>query len=133
MNMIAIQSDWEHVSQYLGVITKETDYQDHLELLSQLMDEVGDNLDHPLSGFLDLLSIRIEEYEQKIFPIQDATPIEVLKLLMEQRGMNQKDLANKGFDNQGNISKILNGKREMNLKHIKVVCEVFGVNADLFF
>ncbi len=34
--------------------------------------------------------------------------------------MSQLELEAKGFDQQGNISKILNGKREMNLGYIRM-------------
>ena len=132
MNMKAVQSNWGHVSKWLDVIIKEEDYQEHLKLLSQVMDELGDNSAHPLDGFVDLLAMRIEDYERKAFPVQEASPVDVLKLLMEQQGMNQKELENRGFDNQGNISKILNGKREMNLSHIKIACKIFNVNSTSF-
>ncbi len=47
--------------------------------------------------------------------------------------MTQKELEATGFDNQGNISRLLKGKAQMNRKHIEKACKVFHVSADLFF
>ncbi len=52
--------------------------------------------------------------------------------LMEQQGMSQIELESKGFDRQGNITKILIGKREMNLGHVRMACQIFSVKADVF-
>ncbi len=69
-----MQSEWEHVSKWLKKIKTEDEYQSQLKDLETLMDEVGDNLKHPLSEFLDLLAMRVEEYEKQHFPIEDAPP-----------------------------------------------------------
>jgi HTH-type transcriptional regulator/antitoxin HigA len=52
--------------------------------LNQLVDEVGDSPKDPRYRFIDTLSLLIEAYDEEHYPIPDASPIELLKFLMEQ-------------------------------------------------
>ncbi len=63
-----IQSEWGHVSKWLDKIKTEDEYQSHLKDLETLTDEVGDNLKHPLSEFLDLLPCGLRNMKNAISP-----------------------------------------------------------------
>jgi HTH-type transcriptional regulator/antitoxin HigA len=54
----------------------------------------------------------------------------MLKFLMQQHGLKQGDLPDIGT--QGVVSEILNGKREINLRQVRKLKELFGVSADAF-
>ena len=60
-----------------------------------------------------------------------ATPAQVLRLLMEAHGMKQADLADIG--SQGVVSEILSGKRDLNVRQIARLAQMFHVSPATFF
>ena len=40
-----------------------------------------------------MLSILVEDYERKHYPVDDIDPVEIIKYRMEQMGLKQSDLA----------------------------------------
>ena len=61
-------------------IKSELDYRRTLARIEKLMDA------HPGSSEedeLDILATLVEAYEEKLFPIQDAHPLEVIRFFME--------------------------------------------------
>jgi HTH-type transcriptional regulator / antitoxin HigA len=102
--------------------------QDHnraTAVMHQLLDEVGEDESHPLAGVLDYLANQVEALEAEHISIPDATPHDVLRLLMEQQGLSQSDLAD--CAPQSRISEILNGRREISKGLAKVLAKRFGV------
>ena len=121
---------WSVVDEGLS-IHSEADYKKAVEMLNQLLDEVGDNESHPLFNFLEVLGTLIESYEEDHVKIPDAPAREVLKYLMEEHGLTQNDLSEIG--SQGVVSEILRGKRELNTRQIKALSKRFGVSPAVFF
>jgi len=81
---------------------------------------------------IELLSLLIEDYETKHYPIGEASPTEVLEELMAAHSLKQKDLADV-FGAESTVSAVLNGKREMTRDHIKRLSDKFGVSPAVFF
>ena len=50
---------------------------------------------------------------------------------MQGHGLNQGDLPEIGV--QSVVSEILNGKRALNVRHIRALSERFGIAAEVFF
>ena len=73
----------------------------------------------------------IEHYEEERYQINEATDIEVLKFLMEQNNLKQKDLVGV-LGGKSSVSEILNGKRPLNLDHIKKIAEKFHIKPTTF-
>lgn len=121
---------WTVVGAGLSIKT-EQDYKRAVALLDRLLDEVGENEHHPLFGFLEVLGTLVESYESDHVEIKGATGKDVLKFLMEERGLTQSDLPEIG--SQGVVSEILHGRRELNARQIKVLSERFGVSPAVFF
>ena len=80
----------------------------------------------------DLLTLLIEDYEEKNYQLPKASPLEVIALLMEQHGLKQKDLADV-FGTPSIVSEVLNGKRELNKEQIRRLSERFHVSPEVFF
>jgi HTH-type transcriptional regulator/antitoxin HigA len=95
-----------------------------------LLEEVGDNEDHPLADLLDYLANQIRAYEGEKFEIPEAEPREILRFLMDQHGLRQEDLA--GCLPQSRVSEILNGKRSISKQIAKNLARRFNVHADVF-
>jgi HTH-type transcriptional regulator/antitoxin HigA len=41
---------------------------------------------------IELLIVLVEKYESKVCPVPDAGPLDIIRHLMEQHGLRQKDL-----------------------------------------
>lgn len=102
-----------------------------IAVMGALMDEIGDVATHPAHAFMEMLADAIARYEAKIYPPVNAWPVETLKYLMDAQGVKQMDLADI-FGSQGNVSQVLQGKRELNLGHIRKLAERFNVDPTVF-
>ena len=80
----------------------------------------------------DLLSLLIEDFEEKHYQLPRSSPLEVIEFLMDQHGLKRKDLADV-FGTPSIVSEVLNGKRDLNKEHIRRLSERFGVSPEMFF
>jgi HTH-type transcriptional regulator/antitoxin HigA len=124
-----LQEHWTNIAPLL-LIRNEREYNAAVKRLNELLDEIGDNEKHPLYSLLDTLGTLIHAYEEEHYPIPDATGAEVLQFLMDEHALTQSDLPEVG--SQGVISEILNGKRELNVRQIRVLAEKFKVSSAVF-
>jgi HTH-type transcriptional regulator / antitoxin HigA len=79
----------------------------------------------------ELLTVLIDEYEERRYPIRKANPQQTLQHLMEARKLTQKDLW-KVFGSKGITSEVFHGKRSISKMQAKKLAEYFHVSADLF-
>ncbi len=82
--------------------------------------------------YLDLLGTLIYQYEQTQDLIPDIYGVELLKVLIEERGLKQKDLV-PVFKTESIVSDVLNGKRDLNKKHIQRLANFFNLSPAVFF
>ena len=117
---------------YFGPIRTERDYARMHALMDELLEEVGDDEDHPLADLLDVVGALVGQYEDEhTAALSAAKPIEVLKFLMEQHGLKQSDLR-KEIGTQGVVSEILSGTRKINARQAKSLARRFGVSPAVF-
>lgn len=83
------------------------------------------------NSLLELLAVLVEAYEDEHYPMPEATPNEVLKFLMEDRELKQKDLLHI-FGSTGITSEVVNGKRSISKAQAKKLAEFFKVSVELF-
>ena len=96
-------------------VKTEKDYKKALKRLDHIFDAYPGTKE---GDELEILSILIEKYENKKFPMEAADPVEAIKYRMEQMGYKQKDLASIiGF--KGRVSEILNRKRKLSIEMIR--------------
>jgi len=138
MNLAEIDTNtiapiWDDLQQRLGLapIHNKAQYNRMVQLLNSLVDEVGGNEKHPLADLLEIVGDIIAVYEDRHYPIADAEPREVLRLLMEQNGLQQKDLATE-LGSQSVVSEILSGKRAINARQAKALAARFAVSPGAF-
>ena len=72
----------------------------------------------PEADEIEVLSILIEKYEEKHFPIGPSDPIEAIKFRMEQQGLTPRDLE-AYIGSSGRVSEVLNRKRKLSLRMIR--------------
>ena len=79
----------------------------------------------------ELLTVLIDEYETRRYPIPQASPQQTLRHLMEARDLTQKDLW-KVFGSRGIASEVFHGKRAVSRAQAKKLAEFFHVGVELF-
>ncbi len=79
----------------------------------------------------DVLAALVEVYDEEHHPIPGQPPSEMVKHLMEQRGLKQADLV-PVLGSRAQVSDLVNGKRGISKAQIKKLAEYFGVSAELF-
>ena len=79
----------------------------------------------------ELLTVLIDDYEERRYPIRKATPQRTLQHLMESRNLTQKDLW-KVFGSRGITSEVFHGKRSISKAQARKLAEFFHVNVELF-
>jgi HTH-type transcriptional regulator/antitoxin HigA len=79
-----------------------------------------------------LLTLLIEDFELKRYKLPRAKPLEILRFLMDQHGLKQKDLADV-YGTGSIVSEVLSGKRKLNRKHIQRLSERFHVSPEVLF
>jgi HTH-type transcriptional regulator/antitoxin HigA len=80
----------------------------------------------------ELLTMLIEEFEQREYALPAAAPVEILRYLMDSNGLRQIDLLDV-FGSASVASEVLSGKRELSKAHIARLSARFHVSAALFF
>lgn len=112
-------------------IETEAENEKYLKIVEQLMSRGEENISPEEEKLLDLLVTLIEDFEARAYPMKQIPPNEMLKYIIEERGMKQKDLL-PIFGSEGIISEILKGKRQINLRQAKDLSEFLKVNVSLF-
>ena len=56
---------WPQVEPTLRVPHNDREYRQLVKLLDRLIDEVGENEDHPLASMMEVLGVLIEKYEDE--------------------------------------------------------------------
>ncbi len=128
----ALQSTWAAFDRvaHLRPIRSEEEYDRTVTLMNYLLDVVGDKADHALSGLLDLVGELVADYDASHYSIEAAEPKEVLRSLIESRGLKQGDLAE--VLPQGNLSAILAGKRKISAALAGKLAKYFNVSPAVF-
>ena len=111
-------------------IASERQHQEYLEVLDKLASK-----ERPTSEeekYADVLITLIEAYEEEHHAIPEASPVEVLRALMEANELRQKDLA-PILGTESIVSEILRGKRELNKGQIEKLSKRFRVSPAVFF
>lgn len=112
------------------MIETEKEYAGTLKKIEQLMDQ-GPNRIAEESALLALLVSLVQSYEEKHYAIGSPSPVELLRYLMEKRGLKQADLV-PVFGSSGYVSDVVNGRRGISKAHARGLAEFFHVSADLF-
>ncbi len=79
---------------------------------------------------LDVLTLLIEDYEVRHFPIDAPDPIEFLQFIMEQRGLARKDLE-PYLGSRARVAEVLNRVRPLSLEMIRKLSEGLGLPAEV--
>jgi len=132
LDLKVLQQTWVAFDRlaHLRPIRTEEEYDRTIALLNHLLDVVGEQEEHELSGLLDLVGELVSDYDTRHFAIEASEPKEVLRYLMEVRGLKQSDLAE--IVPQSNLSAILAGRRKISATLAGKLAKYFSISATVF-
>ncbi len=111
-------------------IRSEQEYGLAVDHLNALTDAIGDDPKNPLYRLIETLSVLIEAYDQEHHELPQASAVDVIRFLMEQHGLTQRDLPEIG--SQGVVSEILAGRRALNVRQIQALAARFKADPGVF-
>lgn len=91
-------------------------------------------LEHPTPverDAIELLTLLVERYEQERYPIPAANAVSVVRFLIENQGLTQRDLIPQ-FGSESAVSMFLNGKRKLTTDQVRKLAARFRLPADVF-
>ena len=112
-----------------SVIQTEAEYNRTVTTMNKLA--VKPQLSKEEDRLLDLLSALVEAYDQKHYAIPQAPPAMVIRMLMQDRGLKNKDLE-PALGSSGVTSEVINGKRNPSKAQIKALAQFFQMSPELF-
>lgn len=98
------------------------------ELLLQL--DQREDLSPEEEALAEVVTLLIEDYEERYHPLPRVSPNESLNSLMEERGLKHKDIW-PVLGNKGSATKVLSGGRSISKAQAKRLAEFFRVPIDL--
>ena len=101
----------------------KADYKRATDRINVLLDQRKTDV---IQNELTLLSYMVEEYEEQHLLIPDASAQDVIKFMMEMKGMKQKDLI-PVLGTKGNVSKILNGAAKIQVDMLGPLSSLLGI------
>ena len=111
-------------------ITSERQHEEYLFVLDKLASKANPTREE--EKYAEVLMTLIEAYEEEHHTIPDASPLEVLRSLMQGNDLRQKDLV-PIFGSESIVSEILHKKRTLNKTHIEKLSKRFRVSPAVFF
>src|SRR5262249_33904297 len=86
----------------------------------------------PEQDYLDVLSDLVEAYESETIPMRPVGDAELLRFLIEQKGVTQVAAASGAGIAESTISEVLAGKRKLNRTQIAKLARYFHVEPGAF-
>ncbi len=117
------------VARAMPVIIETEDENERLLAIVERM--MNRDLSPEEERLFNLLVKLIEDFEARHYPMGEVAPHEMLRFLMEQRDLRQRDVVHL-FGSSGVASEVINGKRAISKAQAKKLAEFFHVSVEVF-
>ncbi len=114
-----------------SVIGSEAENERYINALEEL-DHKGSRMSAAERRLARLLTLLVEDFEEKHYALQAASALDVLNELMLANNLKQKDLVDV-FATPSIVSEVLRGKRKLTTEHIRRLSRRFHVSPEVFF
>ena len=111
----------------INIIKTEKEYEKALKEIDNLLDAKENSSE---AEKLEILSMLVEDYENKHYKIEAPDLIEAINFRVEQLGLSRKDLE-KSIGSRSKVSEILNKRRPLTLSMIRKLHKNLNIPADI--
>jgi HTH-type transcriptional regulator/antitoxin HigA len=111
----------------IKLIKSDEDYRNALKRLEMIFDAPIDSME---GNEAEILSLLIENYENKYHPIESPDPVEAIKIRMEEMNLKQKDLVGI-LGGKSAVSEVLNRKKKLTLEMIRELERILHISASI--
>lgn len=108
-------------------IKTDKDYTRALERLELIFDAPQNSKE---GDEAEILSLLIDNFENKYYPIESPDPIEAIKIRMEEMNIKQKDLVGV-IGGKSRVSEILNKKKKLTVEMIRELEQILNISASV--
>lgn len=132
MSATAVRSEYAVLlsSTLPAVIRSEAENERYIAMLEEL-DSKGNRMTAAERRLADLLTLLIEDFEEKHYALKASRPLDVLNELLSANNLKQKDLIDV-FGTPSIVSEVLHGKRQLTTEHIRRLSRRFHVSPEVF-
>lgn len=108
-------------------IKSEADYDRALARMEKIFDAPADTKE---GDEAEILSLLIEQYEHKHYPIDAPDPIEAIKVRMEDMNLKQTDLIGV-IGGKSRVSEVLHKRRKLTVEMVRKLTAKLRLSADV--
>src|SRR5580692_11345524 len=132
MEMIAARMDRNKYGRLLLRVTptaieSEAENERVLSVIEELMAKGEAKLSPEEDALIELLTQLVENFEKRAYPRQKSDPAQLVRFLLDQRGLKPVELAPVA-GSRGRVSDILSGRRSISKEQAKRLGEFFHVS-----
>jgi HTH-type transcriptional regulator / antitoxin HigA len=114
----------------LRPIRSERELDRAIAVINELLDR--DRLTPAEADYLDVLGDLVERYEETTEPIGDVSEADMLRFLIDQKGVTQAEVARATGVRERPISEVLSGKRQLSRAQLGKLAAYFHVSPAVF-
>jgi HTH-type transcriptional regulator/antitoxin HigA len=118
-----------HIDKTVPPIRTHAEHRRLTQVLLEL--DEREDLSPKEENLAEMLTLVIEDYEEKRYPMPQVSPNDSLKALMEERGLKHKDIW-PVLGNKGTATEVLNGRRSISKAQARRLAEFLRVPIELF-
>lgn len=93
---------------------------------------IRSKLERGEQDYLDVLTDIVEKYETENCPMSPVSDADMLRHLIEARGITQAQLSADVRIPMSSISEVLHGKKKLTRRHVGILAEYFKVDPGVF-
>ena len=108
-------------------IKSKDDYEKALLRLEQVFDAP---VDSPEGDEAEILTLLIDNYENRFYPVEAPDPVEAIKIRMEEMNLKQKDLIGV-IGGKSRVSEVLNKKKRLTVEMIRNLTDKLNISASV--
>jgi len=114
------------------IIRLEEQYMTYCNDLEKLTLKYDSRPSGDLLDLIDTITLLIEKYDEEHSQLKEVDPIQLLKSLLHENNLKQKDLVDLLKVSKGHLSDILNYKKGLSKNVIRILADKFNVRQSAF-
>lgn len=114
------------------IIRTDEQYMAYCNDLEKMTSKYKVSQSHDLLDMIDTITLLIEKYDEEHSQLNEIDPIQLLKSLMDDNNLKQKDLTGLLHVSKGHLSDIMNYKKGLSKNVIRLLSDRFKVRQSAF-